>query len=135
MSYKTKNHYEKNKEIYNKRLAIQRKLIRKYLQSIKEAFNCADCKRYFPYYVMDFDHVKGKSFQISHRTLNSFDALHKEIAKCEIVCSNCHRIRTHRERDHKKTSLKGRSSIGQNAGLSRRRFAGSSPVAPANKDK
>lgn len=110
--YKTKSHYERNKAIYNKRIAERRFIIRKYLHSIKEAFPCADCGNFYPYYVMDFDHVKSKKFQISHRSIGSMGLLHEEISKCEIVCSNCHRIRTHKKRDHKKISQKGRSSIG-----------------------
>jgi hypothetical protein len=58
---------------------------------------CADCKHSFPYYVMDFDHVRGtKEFEIAqsyhHYGLRRVLA---EIIKCDVVCSNCHRIRTY----------------------------------------
>jgi hypothetical protein len=48
----------------------------------------------FPIYVMDFDHVNGgKKFGISgHR--HGFKGLIEEIKKCDVVCANCHRIRT-----------------------------------------
>src|SRR4051794_32066082 len=56
---------------------------------------CADCGVRFPTCAMDFDHVRGtKAFNIGN-TLVSFARLETEIAKCEVVCSNCHRIRTH----------------------------------------
>ena len=45
---------------------------------------------------MDFDHVRGKTAGIS-RLLQanvSMTRLLAEIAKCDLVCSNCHRIRT-----------------------------------------
>jgi hypothetical protein len=48
---------------------------------------------------MDFDHVRGeKKFKVAEAVqfaygLN-FDQLRAEIAKCEVVCANCHRIRT-----------------------------------------
>lgn len=67
---------------------------------------CLDCKRRYPPYVMDFDHVKGrKSFQVSiaRRLWVSVARILKEIAKCELVCANCHRERTHkRTRDMSK---------------------------------
>ncbi len=47
---------------------------------------------------MDFDHVRGeKKFNLgSVLALNvSAEILDEEIAKCDIVCANCHRIRTH----------------------------------------
>jgi hypothetical protein len=62
---------------------------------------CKDCKRKYPPYVMDFDHVKGrKAFAIGDglRTGKSFEKIVAEIKKCELVCSNCHRIRTHTRR-------------------------------------
>ena len=47
--------------------------------------------------VLDFDHINNdKKFNISEfksHTLG-FNVVKKEIKKCEIVCSNCHRIRT-----------------------------------------
>ncbi len=45
---------------------------------------------------MDFDHVRDvKAFSIM-QSVNSrgLPTLLREIAKCEVVCSNCHRIRT-----------------------------------------
>lgn len=57
---------------------------------------CADCKNHFPYYVMDFDHVRGvKVGNVSTLALWSIARILEEISKCEVVCSNCHRIRTH----------------------------------------
>lgn len=62
---------------------------------------CLDCGVVYPYYVMDFDHRQGeiKSFGIS--AMNQYAAtpdriskVMKEIDKCDIVCSNCHRKRT-----------------------------------------
>ena len=61
---------------------------------------CMDCDVGYPPYVMDFDHVRGtKRFTIgSDRGLTSnLDELRAEIAKCDVVCANCHRERTFRE--------------------------------------
>ncbi len=60
---------------------------------------CADCGVEYPPYVMDFDHrdPNTKLFRVSSRTHHSTEKLCAEIAKCDVVCSNCHRIRTHNE--------------------------------------
>lgn len=61
---------------------------------------CHDCGVRYPYYVMQFDHrVRSqKSFNVGARgpTLGE-DRLRVEIAKCDIVCANCHAERTHRQ--------------------------------------
>lgn len=59
---------------------------------------CADCGLSFPTVCMDFDHLPHheKSFTIgSPSNWTSIPRIKREIAKCEVVCSNCHRIRTH----------------------------------------
>ena len=55
-----------------------------------------DCGQSFPYYVMDFDHVRGTKIRNLSAGWQSASrsALEGELAKCEVVCSNCHRIRT-----------------------------------------
>jgi hypothetical protein len=57
---------------------------------------CMDCGGSFPSCAMDFDHVRGeKKFGVMNRYGDyKLETLMAEIAKCEIICSNCHRIRT-----------------------------------------
>jgi hypothetical protein len=60
---------------------------------------CADCGKLYPTCAMDLDHVQGeKKFKVSEAVqlayASSLDDLRAEIAKCEVVCANCHRIRT-----------------------------------------
>lgn len=45
---------------------------------------------------MDFDHRPGeeKLFTIASASEQPRAVLMAEIAKCDIICSNCHRIRT-----------------------------------------
>ena len=62
---------------------------------------CADCGVRYPYYVMDFDHVRGEKFKnLSQAWIAcvSLEKLLAEVAKCDVVCSNCHRERTERRR-------------------------------------
>lgn len=60
---------------------------------------CADCGKSYPPYVMDFDHINGTKkdavSRISGKGHGTRQALLAEVAKCEVVCSNCHRIRSH----------------------------------------
>ncbi len=64
-----------------------------------KAIPCADCGKSYPRCVMDFDHrdPSQKRFTIGrHPAGASLAALMEEIAKCDVVCSNCHRVRTHK---------------------------------------
>lgn len=59
----------------------------------------SDCGRVFPWYVMEFDHrepVGSKGKRISHFTNRSMKVLKTELAKCDLVCANCHKIRTYK---------------------------------------
>lgn len=72
--------------------------LNKLIRDIKESTPCQDCKQMFPYYVMDFDHLPEHE---KHADINkliwraSKERVLAEIAKAELVCSNCHRERTH----------------------------------------
>lgn len=58
---------------------------------------CMDCGVQYPSYVMDLDHLPGveKKFQLGQALHHSIKDIILEIAKCEAVCANCHRFRTH----------------------------------------
>lgn len=93
--------YEKNR---TKRLAIrseQRRAAREFIQKQK-AKPCVDCDAEYPYYVMDFHHRPGeKKDNVLARAVGlcwSIARIEAEIAKCDLLCSNCHRIRTFNER-------------------------------------
>ena len=57
---------------------------------------CMDCGGTFPACAMDYDHRNPteKSFDISMTMTRSWDVILAEIQKCDVVCANCHRIRT-----------------------------------------
>ena len=72
-------------------------VLRRFLQTYK-AKPCVDCKQKFPHYVMDFDHVRGKKLNEVSQMVSrhvSIRVLLAEIAKCDVVCANCHRERTY----------------------------------------
>ena len=57
---------------------------------------CVDCGQQFPTAAMDFDHVRGeKKYQIASMPFKGFseEALLEEIAKCDVRCAVCHRLR------------------------------------------
>lgn len=61
---------------------------------------CVDCGVQLPPEVMELDHVRGdKSFGLTYTALRwkTVDEVRREIAKCEVRCPNCHRMRHYRE--------------------------------------
>jgi hypothetical protein len=66
---------------------------------------CADCGIKYQTCVMDFHHMGDKEFEIATARQRRFspERVRKEIAKCVVLCSNCHRIR------HDQESTNGRS--------------------------
>jgi hypothetical protein len=71
---------------------------------VTEAKNrpCADCGVQYPHYVMDLDHRPGTTKKAGFNVLVKHGAsralLAAEIAKCDVVCANCHRIRTYQRK-------------------------------------
>jgi len=60
---------------------------------------CADCGGRFPPECMDFDHIRGKKLSsVSQMLWRSRALIAEEIAKCEVVCANCHRTRSRKRR-------------------------------------
>ncbi len=102
----------RNRELYKQRTSRSperraqiRKAVKQWRNKRKDALDiskratpCYDCGIQYPHYVMDFDHrdPKTKEFNVSgaFRRGMSNKRLEAEIAKCDLVCSNCHRERT-----------------------------------------
>ena len=92
----SRQHYQANKSRYLERNERRR---RKHVEIIRKAKSlpCADCRREFPFYVMEFDHVRGeKREHLARMATLGISAILKEIAKCDVVCANCHKERTWR---------------------------------------
>jgi hypothetical protein len=88
-------HYQGNKDAYARKRDRFRARSRETMDALKDV-PCADCGGVFPPYVMDFDHCRGeKKFDISRAPEKAWSDVLDEIAKCDVVCANCHRIRTH----------------------------------------
>lgn len=107
--------YQKNKK---RHIAAVTQNNRKYRTELREWLTelknrpCQDCGQRYPAYVMDFDHRDGSqkddaiSRMVTQRVLRK--EIEKEIKKCDLVCSNCHRERTYqrqvRELEPKRSS-------------------------------
>jgi len=58
---------------------------------------CTDCKKLYPPACMEWDHCRGSKKKWNIGKLigsGNYNLLLKEIEKCELVCANCHNIRT-----------------------------------------
>ena len=65
--------------------------------SLKASNPCTDCAEWYQPWQMEFDHLPAfkKEFQINvGHQLNTRDFA--EIAKCQLVCANCHNDRTYK---------------------------------------
>lgn len=99
-----KRSYQRNKEkviARNKGYFLEKKRV------VDEAKNkpCMDCGHPYPVVCMDFDHRDGDQkldcVAILLQRNRTLQVILDEIAKCDVVCSNCHRIRTDRRRKEK----------------------------------
>lgn len=96
--------YGRDAEVKNdlvRRTNQARERNREYVRQIKDATPCADCNVSYPPYVMQFDHLgEDKDRDIAEMVASpvSLGRLEAEIAKCEVVCANCHAERTYQRR-------------------------------------
>lgn len=102
-SYYKDKYYKlgKEKERLLRNNQTKRKAMTEFIKEYKEAKPCADCGIKYPSYVMDFDHLDGfeKEFNIGSASQRyTLEKVKIEIEKCEVVCANCHRIRTYNRR-------------------------------------
>lgn len=96
---RSKQYYHENKEHHKKVINERNKLI--ISENRKRLFNyysnnpCVDCGETNPV-VLESDHKDGvdKKYDISAMISHSWVKIEEELAKCDVRCANCHRIRT-----------------------------------------
>jgi hypothetical protein len=72
---------------------------------------CADCQGVYPSDAMEFDHVPGRGGKLGAvGSRPSIRAVLEEARKCDVVCANCHRVRTQRRRRDAVQAKKERGS-------------------------
>jgi hypothetical protein len=111
-SYYTENaeQMKQYRKEYNQRTKTKRQLdqaerkriAQEYVDAAKDV-PCADCGQKWPPVAMDFDHIRGAKIKsVSSYVSGAYklDLIKEEIAKCEVVCACCHRIRTWKRGDN-----------------------------------
>jgi hypothetical protein len=89
--------YGHYKDISNARRRRNKSLNRDKYQDFLLTQSCKDCSEDNPV-VLEFDHTNPsiKSYNVSQMVHDNmtWNSIKKEIDKCEVVCANCHKIRT-----------------------------------------
>ena len=72
---------------------------REKINQIKLERGCARCGYNEHPAALHFDHRDHtqKAFNISQDPKRSWESIEAEIAKCDVLCANCHSVRTHEE--------------------------------------
>lgn len=96
---RARGYYSKNKsrmigqinDAQKRRSIAMKRWICEYL----EAHPCSDCGE-SDIQVLEFDHQRDKLYNVSKMLGGDFNlaAVQAEVAKCEVVCANCHKRRT-----------------------------------------
>jgi hypothetical protein len=106
-------YYKRNRSLETDRVRRRQHSTVEFLRELR-ARPCADCGNTFAPHQMDFDHRDGsaKAFRLTSggAMLRPRDKLLEEAAKCDVVCANCHRLRTKRRHEVR---------LGSNGGTSR----------------
>ena len=86
--------YSRNKTSERKHIYGRKKKIKKWFEDYKKSLKCIRCGENHSA-TLDFHHkdTKTKEFGINSRVHSgySIDLIKKELAKCEVLCANCHR--------------------------------------------
>ena len=93
-----KRHYKRNTDYYVDKARVRNQKLKEenflLLVEYLQTHPCVDCNE-TDIVVLQFDHLMDKKYnisEISHRY--EWTSVLKEIAKCEVVCANCHTRRT-----------------------------------------
>lgn len=87
-----------------KKIGNTKQARKEYVDALKRQ-PCTDCGQIFPTCAMHFDHLDPatKKKSVSGLVNGAMQTLLAEIKKCELVCANCHAIRTFILRKHRST--------------------------------
>src|SRR3954451_5796997 len=91
------DYYRRNPKHDLSRVKVEQAGTREMLREWRDV-PCADCGQRFEPHQMDFDHrdPAAKSFNLlaGRAALKSTAQLRAEAEKCDVVCANCHALRT-----------------------------------------
>lgn len=107
-----KRYYRKNKERMKDQIKEAKEnrkslVLEKVVEYLKEN-PCLHCSEINPI-VLEFDHLHSKEYNVSTMISEGFgwEKVKKEIDKCQVLCANCHRIKTAKERNYKILEILG----------------------------
>jgi hypothetical protein len=91
-----KDHHKENVKV-NRQKSKQR--AREYVYQYLLTHPCESCGKTDPE-VLEFHHVHGKDREIARMVASAFsvEAIAAEIARCKVLCANCHRKLTAKEK-------------------------------------
>lgn len=92
----TKNHYKEKTGLYKERNKIRRKEAQTFILSYLLNKECIECGN-TDIRVLEFDHVRGsKIIEVSTMVGKCYskEMILAEIDKCDLICRNCHQVRT-----------------------------------------
>ena len=99
----THRYYRENRADYmrlgRERKRKNREHNRKRVRQLQSSTPCMDCGQHFHFAAMQFDHVRGEKRENVSTLINEGhgpEIIDAEIAKCDLVCANCHAVRTYR---------------------------------------
>lgn len=96
-AYDRRYYSQRGKQARLARMRVRRSEARAWMSALKNGRACGDCGGVFPPFVMHWDHLPGHtkvgdvSVLVGSRRR---DVVLAELAKCELVCANCHVMRT-----------------------------------------
>ena len=82
---------------------------KKYIQDYKLSRGCAKCGFKEHFVALQLDHTDpaaGKNTKLSPGRRGrgweklKWSELEEELTKCQVLCANCHAMKTHKEKDH-----------------------------------
>ena len=95
-----RNRVERQRQINERRTRL-RIHMRKVIHRLKSLYRCKDCDRRYAWYVMEFDHVPERESRrtqarrfVNAGQCSELSELRSELKLCDLVCANCHRVRT-----------------------------------------
>ena len=95
--------YRENKEKHIAYVRNRDKKIKDWLKDYKKTLECEECGENHPA-CLDFHHIDPSKKSFSLGRINKFlckKLIKEEIAKCSVLCANCHRKKHWNERNGK----------------------------------
>lgn len=85
-----------NKDVYTSKALNKRQLNQEFMLNYLRANACVDCGE-DDIVVLEFDHLGDKVGGVAKMVRDGYglETIKKEIAKCDVVCANCHKRRTY----------------------------------------